>query len=192
MRTIVGIIALCGLAPLASAALFDVTSAVTGTNGSAVGTSNGIGFTLVSSFIWGDRTTTNETYQGFTGDNFPVPMPNADRLHGSNMQVTFDETISSILLYITDNESDGALTFDFGIAPEILSGAFNVNGTAFGPSNSGGGMVRLNGIYSATLSSLALSDGADYAFVATPVPEPGTMGALGLSVAAMLRRKRKG
>jgi hypothetical protein len=107
------------------------------------------------------------------------------------MTVTFDQTVSSVLLYITDNENDGALTFDFGIAPEIISGTFNVNGTAFGPSFSTGGMVRLNGIDSNTMTSPEFADGADYAFVANPVPEPGTMAVLGLGAAALLRRQRR-
>lgn len=176
---------------LASASLFDVTSVTTGSNASASGTSNGIGFTLTSEFIWNVRTVTNGTYQGFTGGNFAIPMPNSDVLHGSNVSITFAETVQTVLVYVADDDNGSDAVFDFGIVPEVLSGSVVVSGTAFGASAVAGGLVRLNNVNSNTLFSPIAADGNDYAIVANPVPEPGSIALIGLGLAAMARRPKR-
>jgi hypothetical protein len=75
--------------------------------------------------------------------------------------------------------------------PEVLSGAVLVNGTAFGASTVTGGLVRLNHVDSSTLLSPAAADGNDYAFVANPVPEPGSIAMTGLGLATMGRRLKR-
>lgn len=188
LPTLVLGLAVCSVS---GASLFDVTSVTTGSNASASGTSNGIGFTLTSEFIWSARTVTDGTYQGFSGGSFAIPMPNSDVLHGSNVSIAFAETVQSVLVYVADNDSGVDTVFDFGIVPEVLSGSVVVSGTAFGASAAEGGLVRLNNVNSNTLFSPSAADGNDYAIVANPVPEPGSATLMGLGLATLARRKKR-
>ena len=86
-RTLIALIALLLLAPApASAApLFDVTSVDgwdTFGGGTATGTSNGVGWTLSPTFIWGAITVLGGTYQGYADPvRFDPPLPDSDTLH---------------------------------------------------------------------------------------------------------------
>jgi len=181
------------LAGLASAApLFDVTSLTDNglsTTSYASGTSNGVGFTFSGS-IWSPRTNIVGGWQGFTGGNFVPAMPDSDVLHTGvfNPTFTFDQTISSALVYLgNDNGASG--WWDFGVSASVVSGDVEVSGTMFRVTSSTGGIVALSGINSNVLSSPDIGDGNDFAIVVTPVPEPASMAVLGLGLAALRRRR---
>jgi len=181
--------------------IFDVTS-LTGLVGDfyhgAAGTSNGIGWTVAGvgsdSFLsWAPRTTTDATYQGFTGANFSTQLPNSDRLHtfGTDMTITFSQNISSILFYLL--EDGGSSTLDFGLTPGFVSGFVTINGTAVTGTTSGG-IVRFSGLNTNTLTSYtSIFDGMDVAWVVeSTVPDSGSSALLlGISLAGVgwLRRK---
>lgn len=192
-------LALLAIACVASSsfgAAFDVTSITD--NGLAVasfatGTSNGVGFTYSGS-IWGARSFSDESFQGYDTANHVPAMPNSDSLHIGVFAptFTFDQTISSALVYLGDNDgSTGNEWFDFGVSVTAVSGDVAISGTAFSVTSSTGGVVRLTGINSNVLSTSDIGDGNDFAIVVTPVPEPTTMAVLGLGLAAATRRRRK-
>jgi hypothetical protein len=182
--------AIC-VASIGNAQIFDVTSADT-VNGTAEGTSNGVGFTFSGS-LWNVRTVTDNSFTGFSGVNHVPALATSDVLHtgSDNPTFIFDEVISSALVYLSDNP-DGNYThfFDFGVAAEAVSGNVEVVGTTFRITDFTGGVVRLSGINSNTLASSNIGDGNDFAIVVNPVPEPATLAVLGLG-AALIRRKRK-
>jgi len=190
------------LAASAQATSFDITS-IGDFDGnfyhSAAGTSSGIGWTVSGSggdlfYSWGLATTTDATYQGFTGANFVPSLPDSDRLHtfGTDMTITFDTKISSILFYL--KEDGGASTLDFGLTPTLVSGSATIVGTSVKGSVSGG-VIRYSGLDTDTLTSLtSIFDGMDTAWVveSTTVPDAGSSGLLlGISLAGLgwLRRK---
>lgn len=185
-------VALFGGATASQAALFDVTS-VNFTAGTASGTSNGVGFTF-SGGLWNVRTTIDESFNGFTGGNFAIPMPASDRLHtgGSNPTWTFDSQVQSVLVYLAD-DPDGNYTnfWDFGVTATAVSGNVEVIGTTFRLTHPDGGIVRLSGINSNVLSSVNIGDGNDTALVVESVPEPGTMALLGMAGLACLRKRKR-
>ena len=175
-----------------SAQLFDVTSVDFGLS-TAEGTSNGIHFTFSGS-LWNVRTVTDNSFTGFAGINHVPALATSDVLHtgSDNPTFIFDEVISSALVYLSDNP-DGNYThfFDFGVSAEAVSGNVEVVGTTFRITDSTGGVVRLTGINSNTLTSSNIGDGNDFAIVVNAVPEPTTMAIAGLVAAAVVRRKRK-
>ncbi len=174
--------------------LFDVHAVQgwdTSGGGTATGTSNGVGWTLSPTFIWGAITVLNGTYGGYAdGIRFDPPLPQSDTLHigVETFDLTFDETIVSALVYMTDNPSpptDGRI--DFGITPTRVSGDVNISGTTFWAGSSDGGLVRLDNIHSNVLShTVPGSGGLTFAIVVT-VPEPA---ALPMLVASVLTTSR--
>lgn len=174
---------------VSQAALFDVTSA-NATLGTAEGTSNGVGFTFTGS-LWSARTFTDENYQGFNTGNHIPGMPDSDSLHtGTAPTFTFDQSISSALIYLSDNV-DGAYThfWDFGVTATAVSGDVEVLGTAFRITSATGGVIQLTNINSNVLASSDVGDGNDLAVVVTPVPEPASL--LALAAVPLLARRRK-
>jgi hypothetical protein len=71
----------------------DVTAVTTGSNAFALGTSNEINFSLTAGYVWGVRVITDGTCQGFTGGNSSTLMPDSDVLHGTNLSITFAQTV---------------------------------------------------------------------------------------------------
>lgn len=184
-----------GAAPFASAGLFDVTSITDnglGTASFATGTSNGIGFTYSGS-IWGARSYQNNEWQGFDTPNHTPAMPNSDMLHIGvyDPTFTFDQQISSALVYLGDDEGSNNDWFDFGVTATAVSGDVEISGTAFRVTSPTGGVVQLSGINSNVLATQNIGDGNDFAIVAEAVPEPMSMAVLGIGAAALLRRRRK-
>ena len=106
--------------------------------------------------------------------------------------LTFDQTITSALVYMTDNPSpptDGRL--DFGITPTYVSGDVNISGTTFWAGSSAGGLVRLDGINSNVLSHTNPGTGGlTFAIVVTAIPEPCSAALATAALALLLRRRR--
>ena len=189
--------------PAAATPIFDVTSVEgwdTLGGGTATGTSNGIGWTLSPTFIWGAITVLNGTYDGYSDPvRFDPPLPGSDSLHigVETFDLTFDQTILSALVYMTDNPSpptDGRL--DFGITPTYVSGDVNISGTTFWAGSSAGGLVRLDGINSNVLSHTSPGTGGLTFAIVVTVPEPSTLvlcgsALLGLCAANRRLRSRK-
>jgi len=152
------------------AGLFEVTSL---TGGGATGTSNGVPWSLSPTVILTARTVLDNSWQGFTGANFSVPLPNADKLHFGSDPFTFtlERAIRSVLIYVSDNDATPDAFFDFGVTPTVLSGSVRVEGTRFGAGNITGGLVRLDNLYTRTLVHPGnIVDGNDFAMVVTPIP----------------------
>lgn len=178
--------------------LFDVTSVqnldASGT-GTATGTSNGVGWTLSPTFIWSALTWTNGGYTGFSdGARFNPPLALSDTLHVSveTFDLTFQKTIQSALIYISDNPSpptDGRL--DFGMAPVYISGDVNISGTTFWAGSSAGGLVRLDNIGSSVLSNTVAGTGGLTMAVVVTVPEPSGLLVLGASTGVTILRRRR-
>jgi hypothetical protein len=182
-------------------AVFDVISTenleVSG-GGTALGTSNGVGWAISPTSIWSSMTYTGENYHGYENESLFTPtLPDSDTLHasGKSFNLTFDQTIVSALVYLTDNDSacDGQL--DFGITPTYVSGHVTIDGTTFRCSSTDGGLVRLDNINSNVLHHVAASSqgGLTFAIVVTPseVPEPTSVAiwsALAFVLAATRRR----
>ena len=181
------------LAGVTQAALFDVTDVNVVNNGlsTAEGTSNGVGFSFSGS-LWGDRTFSDESFQGFAGSNHVPAMPDSDALHtGTATTFTFDEVIDSALVYLSDNiDGDYSDFWDFGVTATAVSGDVEIDGTRFRITSAAGGVIELSNINSNVLSSPDLGDGQDFAIVVTPVPEPTTMALAGLGLALAARRRK--
>ena len=168
--------------PAFAAPLFDVTSVQgwdTSQGGTATGTSNGVGWNLSPTFIWGAITVTNGTYAGYADPvRFAPPLPNSDTLHigVETFDLTFDRPIQTALVYMTDNPSpptDGRI--DFGITPTYVSGDVNIDGTTFWAGSSAGGLVRLDNINSNVLSHTSPGKGGLTFAIVVFVPEPTTL-----------------
>lgn len=187
----------------AQATPFDVTS-VGGSDGpffhSASGTSNGVSWTVSgangdSFYSWIPATVVNGTYQGFTGGNYTPALPNTDVLHtfGTDMTITFSQNIFSILFYL--KETGGSSTLDFGITPQVVSGAVTINGTKV-RGTATGGVVRFSNLNTNNLtSSTSIFDGMDAAWVVESVesvPDTSSSAALlGVALAGIGWMRRK-
>ncbi|MCH7614450.1 MAG: PEP-CTERM sorting domain-containing protein [Nitrospinae bacterium] len=173
---------------------FDITT-VSGTNPTrtASGTSNGIGWSVSSTFISGFTIPFDQTQTVFDTLTPSITNPGVyDNLHvGSlNFILTFDVPIFSLLAYIGENSTDLAPGLDFGITPDFVSGAVNFFGTRFAPSSKTGGVVLIKNINSTTLTHTAFGPEFDndihFAFFVTPVPEPSTLVLLAIGFAGIV------
>lgn len=171
---------------------FDVTS-LTGANPNmtAIGTSNGVGWSITPTNYWMGRTVTNGT---FNFSSLPVL---TDNLHASgNYTITFDNTVSSLLVALSnDNLTD---SINFGLtASDFLGVSFS--GTQVILDNASGGLVLFENINSLTIQNIndnGIGDGYDLAFhvVSTvDVPEPplAILIASGLIAFGVVRRKSR-
>ena len=177
---------------------FDVTS-VTGSNPTttAIGTSNGVGWSISPTTYWSVRTVTNGT---FSYSSLPNP---TDNLHPSgNYTITFDDVVSSLLVAVSnDNLTD---SINFGLTASDFSGV-SFSGTQVVLNNAAGGLILFENIDSLTIQNTndnGINDGYDLAFhVVSTVgtPEPPEVGApepaiiwligLGLGLIGFARRK---
>ena len=167
------------------AVIFDVTSFTPGYGASALGTSNGIAFTLTSGYINEGYSVTNGTFTGFSSSLQHNPsLAFSDVLHlgSESVIMNFESKISSAIIYMRDNPSYPDSELDFGIIPFVLSGDIGIDGTKFRPLTINGGVVRLDGIDSNTLIHTKIPGvigGLDFAIVVIPavdpVPEPSTL-----------------
>ena len=170
---------------------FDVTS-ITGTNPSAtaIGTSNGVGWSISPTTYWLARTKTNETF------NFSSLPVFTDNLHASgNYTITFDRTVSSLLVALSnDNLTD---SINFGLTASDFSGV-SFLGTQVVLDSANGGLVLFENINSLTIQNTntnTLFDGYDLAFhvvSTTDVPEPTILWLIGsgLGLIGFARRKK--
>jgi hypothetical protein len=175
----------------ASAQAFDVLT-VDYSEKTATGTSNGIGWTFSGSH-WGARTVTDNTFSGFSGSKHDPPLSTTDVLHSGQSDPiwTFDQSLTEALIYLSDNaDGDYMNWWDFGVDVEAMSGDVEVDGTRFRVTSPQGGVVRLTSINSNVLSTSDIGDGNDIAILATPVPEPATLAALGWGGLVLLRRRK--
>ncbi|MCI5222943.1 MAG: DUF642 domain-containing protein, partial [Candidatus Electrothrix sp. AR4] len=144
-----------------------VTMSGYGTDNTAEGTSNGVGWSICSthfSSCCGANTT--GTYNGFNSGSFDPPIANQDDLHVTqdDFSLVFDQPINSIVFYLRENGGNASL--DFGLVPEVVSGAANLTivGTRIRP-NTQGGAVRFSNVNSNILSHAAdICDGMNLAF----------------------------
>ena len=175
--------------------LFDVTSVTTGENGIATGISNGVGFMLTPTYIHEPRTIIDGSFTGYSDSGFHnPPLANSDVLHigRDGFTLIFDEVISSALIYFTDNPPGVDSEMDFGIVPTVISGDVSVNGTRFRPTTLSGGLIRLDGIDSNTLTHIPQGSflDMDFAIVVSTVPEPSSIVLVnGLLWIVVLRRR---
>ncbi|MFW5697169.1 MAG: PEP-CTERM sorting domain-containing protein [Fimbriimonadaceae bacterium] len=190
MKRTLFLAAICACAAIASAQAFDVLT-VDFSENTATGTSNGIAWTFSGSH-WSARTVTDNTFTGFSGSYHDPSLASTDVLHtGQSDPIwTFDVALSEALIYLSDN-SDGNYVhwWDFGAPAEALSGDVEVDGTRFRITSQFGGLVKITVINSNVLATSDIGDGNDIAILATPVPEPTTLAALGVGGLALLSRK---
>ena len=151
---------------------FDVTSVV-GSNPlmTATGTSNGIGWSITPTNYWMSRTVTNET---FNFSSLPIL---TDNLHpSSNYTITFDETVSSLLVAVSNNNRTDSI--NFGLTASDFSGVTFL-GTQVILNNAAGGLILFENINSLTIQNLnnnGTTDGYDLAFhVVSTVPVPAAV-----------------
>lgn len=172
------------------ASLFEIYTYTTGVDSVATGTSSGMDWDLQASFIYGARTQNDNGWNGFVGPNFSIPLPATDRLHGTGFRFTFAAPIQSALIYVSDDDGNADIVFDFGVTPSLVSGDVTITGTGFGAYRAGG-IVRLDGIDSTVLTTARRADGNDFAIVVIPVPEPATLAALALGAGLLMRKIRR-
>lgn len=174
---------------------FDVTS-ITGSNPNSIatGTSNGIGWTISPTSYWSPRTVTNGTF------NFSALPTLTDSLHASgNYTITFDQTISSLLVALSNNDLTDSI--NFGLAASDSSGV-SFSGTQVVLNGTTGGLILFENINSLTVQNLdnnQILDGYDVAFHAVaaipvgevPIPAAAFLFAPALLGFMGLRRKAK-
>jgi hypothetical protein len=175
---------------LVSAQVFDVTS-FSGANGSgetAVGTSNGIGWTMSPTYV-GIVPITNGTFTGFANPTFFSPAVAATdmlQLGAEPYTLTFSHTISSALIYLrADGDTNSGI--DFGIAPTLVSGEVQITGTRADPSTNGG-VVRLSNINATTLTHTPfIFNGVQMAWFVVPEPSGAVIVSVLVLVAGRVR-----
>lgn len=154
------------------------------------GTSNGVGWSISSTFYWSNRVVTNGT---FNYSSLPVP---TDNLHPSwDYTITFDQPVSSLLVALSnDNLTD---SINFGLMPTDTSGV-TFSGTQAILDTARGGLVLFENINSLTISNVndnGINDGYDLAFhvvstATVPVPAAFWLFASGLlGLISVSRRK---
>jgi hypothetical protein len=117
-------------------------------NTDATGTSNGVDWKVCPALLTNccGASITN-SYTGFSSGDFAPPVAQTDAFHigGSDVMMVFGQPIESIVFYL--REDGGTSSFDFGLAPTILSGAANLNivGNRIFP-NTLGGAVRFDNV----------------------------------------------
>lgn len=133
----------------------------------AYGTSNGVGFAICNTnFQSGYGSSDDSSYPGFASENFDPPVPLEDSFHITHRDFTlvFEQPVDRVVFYA--REDLGSANLDFGLVPEILSGASNitVNGTRVHANRSGGAFL-FNNIDSNTLHHTSnVYDGTNIAF----------------------------
>ncbi|MCI5208224.1 MAG: hypothetical protein D3910_05405, partial [Candidatus Electrothrix sp. ATG2] len=133
----------------------------------AQGTSNGIGWSICSTYFSSCcGTNTTGTYDGFNTSAFDPPVGGEDILHTTpkDFSIVFDQPINSIVFYLLENGGNASL--DFGLVPEVVSGGENlvITGTRIRP-NTTGGAVRFSNVNANILTHTAdIFDGMNLAF----------------------------
>ena len=136
----------------------------------AYGTSTGLQWAICGAYFsncCGANTT--GTYNGFNTDDFAPPVANEDVMHigGSDVTITFDRPIESIVFYLREN--GGSASFDFAFEPIVLAGDSNLTivGTRIYP-NTLGGAILFEGIGSREITLVhGIMDGMNVAFYVT-------------------------
>jgi len=174
---------------------FDVISysAAAGGGYTAVGTSNGIGWTLTPTFLWDARTVTDGRFQF---SSLPVGVT-TDNLHVSlDFTVIFDRAIDKLLVALDNDNLDDSI--NLGMVPTDYSG-IRLEGTQLWLSvPAGGGLALFENINSFSVSHVNtnhVNDGFDFAFhaQAAPVPIPATIWIFGtglLGIAGVRKRHK--
>lgn len=147
----------------------------------AYGTSNGVGFAICNTnFQRGYGSSDDSSYRGFSSQNFAPPVPLEDSFHITHRDFTlvFEQPVDRVVFYA--REDLGPANLDFGLVPEILSGASNitVTGTRVHANTSGGAFVFDN-IASNTLQHTTnVNDGTNIAFYVEKLAQGASADAL--------------
>ena len=151
---------------------FDIVSVTPGTEqiATASGTSNGFAWSISPTFI-SNLSVLDGSFAGFNTANHNPAVTATDNLHigGTDFTLTFDQSISAMLIYIGENHGPSFANLDFGITPTVVSGDVLVDGTRFSPTSLAGGTVLIDGINSSTLTHTAsVANGLHSAFFVVP------------------------
>jgi hypothetical protein len=156
----------------------------------ALGTSNGIAWSIAPTNLWSGATRTNGT---FSFSALPVT---TDNLHpSSDFTITFAQPISTLIVALSNDNTNDSI--NFGIDPSFVQGAtFDKATHQITLNNARGGLAWFENVDSLTISNKNTNffDGYNLAFHAVAVvPEPETYAMLlaGLGLMGAVARRRR-